>query len=148
MVKKLNVKIRNATLKDLKEIFEIEKASFPKKISWNKKNLAKKLKNFPEGFFLAEIDKKIVGYIFGEKGEIQSLAVLPEWRRRGIGTFLLKTLLNFFRKTKIKNVILQVKESDSVAISFYKKNKFKIIKKIEKYYSNGEGAFLMKLTLF
>ena len=92
--KKLNIKIRKATLKDLNEILKIGKVSF-KSNFWSKEALFKFFKNFPESFLIAQINNKIVGYIFGKirKGKIHSIAVSPKWRKKGIGTLLLKEYL-------------------------------------------------------
>lgn len=147
--KKLNIKIRKATLKDLNEILKIGKVSF-KSNFWSKEALFKFFKNFPESFLIAQINNKIVGYIFGKirKGKIHSIAVSPKWRKKGIGTLLLKEYLSLSKNLKIKKITLHVRESNFAGVSFYKKNKFKVLKKIEKYYPDGETAFLMEITLF
>lgn len=68
--------------------------------------------------------------------EIDYLLVMNEYRRKGIGSKLLKHL-DFG-----KSISLEVKESNIAAIEFYITNGFNIVAKREKYY-NGEDGFLM-----
>lgn len=68
--------------------------------------------------------------------EIDYILVLEEYRKKGIGTKLLK----YFNNNQ--NISLEVRKSNIVAIEFYKKNGFRVVAKREKYY-NGEDALLM-----
>jgi len=142
-----NLILRKAREEDLEGIEKIEKSSFPKTSIWKKDLLSKKRSNFPDFFIIAEINKKIVGYIFGTPGEIESIAVAKKWRRKKIGTALLKKLITSFKKRGVKKITLHVRESNLSAISFYLKNNFKIVKKVENYYPGGESALLMETTL-
>lgn len=68
--------------------------------------------------------------------EIDYILVLEEYRKKGIGTKLLK----YFNNNQ--NISLEVRKSNIVAIEFYKKNGFRVVAKREKYY-NDEDALLM-----
>lgn len=68
--------------------------------------------------------------------EIDYILVLEEYRKKGIGTELLK----YFNNNQ--NISLEVRKSNIVAIEFYKKNGFRVVAKREKYY-NDEDALLM-----
>ena len=49
---------------------------------------------------------------------------------------------------RIKNIFLEVRESNQTAINFYKKNKFKEISIRKNYYSKPtENAIIMKLEV-
>ncbi|MCX7845709.1 MAG: ribosomal protein S18-alanine N-acetyltransferase [Dictyoglomaceae bacterium] len=143
------LKIREFNLKDLDGVLEIEKLSFPKD-AYSKSLFKGFYKIFPEGFFVAEIDNKIVGYIFGyihnDRGEIVSISVHPSYRRLGIGRKLMKTLLSIFIKKGVKKCFLQVRVSNISAIEFYKKLEFKILNRVIKYYID-EDAYLMEKDL-
>ena len=56
-------------------------------------------------------------------GHIGRMAVLAEWRNRGIGTAILDALMNYAVKQNIKEVILHAQVS---AIPFYSKLGFEI----------------------
>jgi len=48
---------------------------------------------------------------------------------------------------KIKQVELEVKTRNNVAIEFYRKHRFTIIDTIPKFYQSGEDAYTMRLIL-
>ncbi|MBS7648702.1 ribosomal protein S18-alanine N-acetyltransferase [Candidatus Bathyarchaeota archaeon] len=116
--------------------------------------------NFPETFIVAEEDNRVVGYImcriesgfsgFGltKRGHVISIAVLPNYRRRGIGEALLKealqAMVNYYG---VKECYLEVRISNAPAISLYKKIGFKIERVIRGYYADGESAYLMRVKL-
>ena len=80
--------------------------------------------------------------------EILNLAVGPNWRRKGCATVLLNTALSESRSLGIKTVYLEVRESNSRAIAFYKKHGFAQSGRRPNYYRNPEEAALtMSLVL-
>ena len=88
---------------------------------------------------------KLYGYIIFEVNShnihIMSLAIDSKYRKKGLGSDLIK-----FVKNKYPNhsVTLNVLISNTNAINFYIKNNFKIAKYIKNYYtSTNEDAFLM-----
>jgi mycothiol synthase len=61
----------------------------------------------PGLWFVAEADRKIVGALlcpaYEEEGCIRQLAVAREWRRRGLGTALLRqALTEFYRRGRLE----------------------------------------------
>ena len=107
---------------------------------------------FPELFLVAEKHPKTIGFITGiqltnEIARIVMLSILPQYQRQHIATELLNELLPILREKNIKQISLEVKTDNKKAISFYKKHGFTIIDTIEKFYQNGENAFMMKRIL-
>lgn len=94
-----------------------------------------------------EIDFKIVGcLIFNEElSLIRTICVHPNFRRKNFG----KILLTFIKEDN--NLLnLHVRESNNSAISLYKKFGFKIVEKIENYYSyteNNEDGYHMQYSI-
>lgn len=93
--------------------------------------------------------KSLVYYNNGIKGiivydllydriEIEYIIVDVEYRKRGIGTLL----LNEIEQKGIKNITLEVRESNKEAIEFYKKNGYRI-EAIRKNYYGSENGYLM-----
>lgn len=71
--------------------------------------------------------------------EIMKIGVAPEYRQKGIGTIL----INEMKKSRME-IFLEVRESNSTAREFYKKNGFKEAGKRKNYYrDNGESAVIM-----
>ena len=92
----------------------------------------------PDFFLVAEIDNVIAGFIFGKEsrdiptevlrrwkagkvGSVETLAVDAMFRRRGIGTLLLKHLLERFKDSKVDTVTLSVPAEELAANKLYEK---------------------------
>ncbi len=99
---------------------------------------------------IAYIDNEPIGYVSvcienRDTAHIVSIAVREKYRRRGIGKKLICIVLKKLAEMNISEVILEVRVSNEVAINFYKKFNFKIVKVLKNYYSDGEDAYLMIL---
>lgn len=141
--------IRSAKKEDLNQIYNIELLSFKDPYP---KYLFDIFLNDPSILFLVCLScEKLLGYIIASlknrEGHIISLAVHPAFRRRKIGSTLLKEALNLMKKTKILFVKLEVNENNVAAINFYKKHGFKFVKKIKNYYGKGLNALLFYKSL-
>lgn len=78
--------------------------------------------------------------------EIEQFEVITKERGKGIGDKLLKYLIEKYQDTDIKNITLEVKEDNIVAINLYEKYGFKKVSTREKYY-DGINGLLMEKTL-
>ena len=139
--------LKKLTINDvdyIEQIFNLEKDIF-KNSAFSKEsteNLVKADNSFIYAYF---IDEKICGYLMVldsiDVYEILAIATVEEYRNKGIA----QKLLN---KIKTKDIFLEVRESNQVAINFYKKNKFKEISIRKNYYSEPtENAIIMKLEV-
>lgn len=104
------------------------------------------------GFLVAEINGMIAGFVVGYRpsettGRIFSLAVHPDHQRKGIGAALLKELIHILFQNGARELVLEVRMSNFGAKKFYEKYGFSIYGIKEKYYNDGEAAYLMKLNL-
>jgi len=74
--------------------------------------------------------------------------VLPEARRLGIATVM---MLRAMKAMKVyygaAEVYLEVRVSNTPAISLYEKLGYRVVGRIPKYYSDGEDAYLMACPL-
>lgn len=102
-------------------------------------------------FKLAKNNNQIIGYICGEVafgyGHLISLAVAENYRNRGVGSSLLKMFIDFLRENKITTIYLEVSIENHDAIRFYLKRGFRIIDKLQHYYSDKSDAYVMELEL-
>jgi len=131
------MKIRHATLKDLKsiaEIFRIESSKPP----YNKKKTPKKaLGGIKRDFetndiYVAVIDNEIAGFAMvwadtGIKGQlwINELWILQEYQGQGIGKNLMAEIERIYKKKGTKIFKLVAHTGKGGARSFYKKLKYK-----------------------
>ncbi len=92
-------------------------------------------------FIVALDNDRVIGYAIATvKGVIVSIAVLPEYRRRGVGKMMLEKLLLYVATGKIK---LTLRVSNLGAHRFYEHMGFVREGVIRNYYENGEDAFIM-----
>lgn len=118
------------------------------------------LAELPEAFIVAEVEKRLVGYImckieygfsnfkklgFVKKGHVVSVAVLPEFRQKGIGRALVEESIAGVKLKKSDELYLEVRCSNSEAIRLYEKLGFVIKQRLKAYYRDGEDAYLMAI---
>ncbi len=104
---------------------------------------------YPDLFIVAELGKKIIGFIIGIKintqmSKILMLTVSEKYRKKNIASSLLNQFENTILKEGINEIELEVKTLNKNAIKFYQKKGYTIEEKISNYYQNNENAFIMK----
>lgn len=110
-----NVKIRGLSDNDLDSVVEIDKKIFGKERRefWKRKVLYSDI--YPRPALVAEIDKKVIGFILGfvsgwefgvpdSVGWIDTVGVDPEYQRHGIGKMLFTELVKVFKKSGIEKM--------------------------------------------
>ena len=79
-------------------------------------------------FYVAKIDEKAVGYIgymlIADEADIINIGILPEYRGKSISNMLMSAMIQELKKNSATCVHLEVRKSNSVAISLYKKYGF------------------------
>lgn len=144
----LSVVIRDYDVKDFRDIVEIDAEAFGNR---NPVYDTYVYVTFGSDLIVADTGGKVVGYIalmdLGKDAKIISFAVKKEFRRKGIGTKLLKTAIERCKQRGKERILLEVRVSNTVAQRLYKKNGFKIVDVIPNYYNDGEDAYLMALDL-
>ncbi|KZL88547.1 GNAT family N-acetyltransferase [Clostridium magnum] len=137
----MDIKIRRVAIEDLDAVTEVEARCFPEAEAATKASFEQRIKTFPESFFVAEIDGKIIGFINGciinettiydelfsdatlhiPNGDYQTifgLDVIFNYRNLGIAAQLMKHLIEVSRLAGRKGVILTCKEK---LIHYYSK---------------------------
>ena len=98
-----------------------------------------------EGIITAEVGRETVGFAcfqhFLDECHILNVAVLPEYRKQGIGRQLVNWVLN--RLEGARDFYLEVRESNTAAISLYITMGFQTIGKRKEYYRDKENALVM-----
>ncbi|MCE4608990.1 MAG: ribosomal protein S18-alanine N-acetyltransferase [Desulfurococcales archaeon] len=81
-------------------------------------------------------------------GHLISIAVLEEYRGRGIGSALLQHTIDAMKNVyKVVSIYLEVRVSNIGAIRLYEKFGFKKARIVREYYRDGEDAYVMVLKL-
>lgn len=134
------------TEEDVAAVAELEKKCFA--VPWSEKSFHDEMKNKLAVYFVAKADGRCIGYagfwnVSGEGG-ITNVAVLPEYRRQGIGSMLIAEMIKTAVKLRLDLLTLEVRKSNIAAQGLYKKYGFDIIGERKRYYSdNGEDAWIM-----
>jgi ribosomal-protein-alanine N-acetyltransferase len=79
--------------------------------------------------------------------EIQSVAVRPRARGRGLGRALVRALLERARAARAERADLEVRAGNAAAIALYASEGFVPVGRRRRYYRDGEDALLMSLML-
>ncbi|MFH1841298.1 MAG: ribosomal protein S18-alanine N-acetyltransferase [Candidatus Nealsonbacteria bacterium] len=141
--------LRKFTPSDLNRVLEITESSFSE--PWKKNSFEIIYKKHPNEFFVAEDNEEITGFIAGgiinEAGGIKIIAVNKNHRQKGIGKALVKKILDHFQNNGVKEVIARARTNNKTSISFLKSLGFEVKKTVEKYYKNGDDAYLMKKSI-
>lgn len=142
-----DVIIRQATVDDVDDIYEIERLCFSE--PWSRDSMVYELSENPRAFYIAaELDGKVVGYAglwwIGDEGHITNVAVKPGYRNRHIGNGIIQVLIDFTVQEGIMHHTLEVRRSNDPAINLYKKFGFVVEGIRKEYYANNkEDALIM-----
>ncbi len=142
--------IRPLELKDLDEVLLIEECSF--RPPWSRSTFLSELEGKNRHYIVAEKEGKIIGYAglcyFFEEGHITTMAVAPDWRRKGVGKLLLAHLIEKSIEIGLKGLSLEVRESNRVAQQMYQEFGFRVLARRKRYYVQPiEDAIIMILKL-
>ncbi len=152
--------LRRAEPSDLISVMEINLKTLPEHYSDYFYECL--LAELPEAFIVAEVAGKHVGYImcktefgfsnfkklgFVKKGHVVSIAVLDDYRKKGIGNALVEESVNGVKLRKCDEFYLEVRCSNNDAVRLYEKLGFIIKQQLNAYYRDGEAAYLMAIEL-
>lgn len=102
-------------------------------------------------YIVAKVDNEIVGFagikIILDEADIMNIVTRVDKRGNGIGSLLLKNLIDLASILNCVCINLEVNETNIPAIHLYEKYHFNRIGLRKKYYNNTDNAILMKKEL-
>ena len=121
-----NISVIPIEQRHIKEIARLEEICFSE--PWSEEGILEAYR-LGTKFFAAEADKKLIGYIgikaVIDEGYITNIAVFPRFRRRGVAKALLNKVFEFAKEKGLSFVSLEVRPSNTEAVSLYEKTGFK-----------------------
>ncbi|EMT44803.1 MULTISPECIES: ribosomal protein S18-alanine N-acetyltransferase [Anoxybacillus] len=147
----MDVSFRFMTLQDLDRIIEIEQLSFT--LPWSRSSFYQELTNNPYArYIVLEYDGQVIGYcgmwLVMDEAHITNIAVLPQFRGKKLGEALMRQAMALAREEGAKTMTLEVRVSNVVAQSLYRKLGFLNGGIRKRYYSdNQEDALVMWVKL-
>jgi len=139
--------IRPMFMDDLEAIMEIETASFS--TPWSLQAFKAELKdNEYARYVCLELDGKVIGYMglwfILDEGHITNVAIAPNYRGQHWGEFLMRSVMKKMMQEGMERMTLEVRESNSLAQSLYRRLGFATAGIRKGYYSDtGEDALIM-----
>lgn len=142
--------IERAKPRDFEAIFKLEEMSY--KDPWPREVfIVDFLFNSSAQYYVAKSSGKIVGFlgIWQEEDRLHiiNVTVHPEEREKGIGKTLIKYAIELARERKKKEVYLEARVSNTIAISLYKSMGFEETERINSYYQDGEDGIRLRLAV-
>ena len=129
---------------------KIEKLIFG--TAWNSEIIQERIKNKKFKYWIYEVENSIKGYLgiqfLEEEIEILGIGVNQGSRRKNIATELMDELIEYFEKSEYKKIILEVRESNTIAQRLYKKYGFKKISKRKKYYVDEDAEVYLREKIY
>jgi ribosomal protein S18 acetylase RimI-like enzyme len=142
------VAIEPASLRDLGALRRVEQICFTKD-AWPLLDLISVLSFRGVIRLKAVRDKAMIGFIAGDVRRMEgvawiaTVAVLPEYRGRGIGAALLQACE---AQIPVNRIRLCVRPSNVVAIRLYERFGYSKAAEWSRYYNDGESALVMEKT--
>jgi len=137
--------------RDLDAIVELENRCFT--VPWSRDAFYNELnQNKFACYIVLEQEDQIIGYcgawLVIDEAHITNIAILPEFRGQKLGEALLNKMIERSREKGIERMTLEVRESNTVAQSLYKKLGFQNGAVRKNYYSdNQEDAIVMWVNI-
>ncbi len=143
----LALDVRPMSVDDIADVHEIERASFP--VPWPAYAFRQELEmNRLARYVIARAADETVGYggiwLMVDEAHITTFAVLPSWRRQGVGGSLMVELMRVATEVGARVATLEVRISNAAARGLYGRFGFRPAGVRPRYYSdNGEDALIM-----
>jgi [ribosomal protein S18]-alanine N-acetyltransferase len=142
------IDIRQSRKTDLPRILAIERVSFAGE-AWDKEIFLEYFACCPDLFVVAKAGRRIAGYaitcIAGERAELVSIAVDPDYREHGTGAAMMKHMARRLRRRRVADWWLMVRITNETAVRFYKRLGFVRTRTVRNYYEDGGAAWRMRL---
>ena len=146
----VTVQIRWLIRRDMPKVLEIERSSFQR--PWTEEDFLCSLRQRNCIGMVAESDQAVVGFMVYElhksKLRILNFAVAPSVRRQGIGSHMIRRLIDKLSQQRRKEIVLEVRETNLDAQLFFRSEGFRAVRVIRSYYEDtDEDAYLMRYRL-
>lgn len=143
----VRLRVEPMTVSDIPAVHEIERLSFP--VPWPAYAFRQELEtNKLARYLVVRAGSLTVAYggiwLMVDEAHVTTFAVLPDWRRRGVGARLMLSLMDLSVQVGAHVVTLEVRLSNIPARTLYQRFGFRPVGVRPRYYSdNGEDALIM-----
>ena len=146
--------LRDFRAEDFDTLWKIDQQCFPPGIAYSRIELKFYMKRRGSFTLIAatEAALPVMGFIVAEAsrkniGHVITIDVLPEARRFGLGSEMLKAAEARLAASGCRGVVLETAVDNTAALSFYKRHEYFVVRTVPNYYSNGVDAFVLQKVL-
>jgi ribosomal-protein-alanine N-acetyltransferase len=141
------VHIRWMIRRDMPEVLYIEDRSF--EFSWSEEDFIRCLRQRNCIGMIAEHNERVVGFMIYElhrnRLHVLNFAVHPDFRRRGVGTQMVRKLISKLSPQRRSRIMLEVRETNLDAQLFFRELGFRAVSLLRDFYEDTtEDAYLMQ----
>ena len=143
------------TPQDIDKILIIDRTAF--KRPWHRKSFINELEcdsaySYAVRTQLADKRMEIIAYVIFRVAltemNILRIAVTPDFKSKGVATWLLEQCFKIARQKKVNSAFIEVRPTNNAAIALYRKTGFQLVGTRPKYYpETGEDAMVMAKQL-
>ncbi|MGF1506302.1 MAG: ribosomal protein S18-alanine N-acetyltransferase [Anaerolineae bacterium] len=142
--------IRPMTAADLDAVLVLEALGFSD--PWPREAFQEGLDDPAQHYLVVEQGGAVVGCmgtirLADHRVHALTITIHPDWRRRGLGRRLLAAALQQARDWGARSFTLEVRVGNTAARNFYRTFDAVTLKRLRRYYRDGEDALLLSLPL-
>ena len=151
-VKQFSLSVRQAQVKDISQILLLEQSLYQGKQPWNSMAFHTEISRNDSLYLVVLQNQCVIGLIGvhfdGSNAHITNLMVDSSWQKLGIGTYLIKKVIEIAKNKNCKELSLEVRVDNLTAKNLYCKLGFTVSFVWPNYYqSSHQDAFNMVLKL-
>jgi len=146
---RLKLTTERMRMEHIDAVVQIENESF--RDPWSRRAFLSEVNSETALPIVAIAENQVVGYLMiwlaYDEMHLGNIAVAKRWRRKGIGDRLMKWLVEEAKRREVARITLEVRTSNYLAMSLYRKFGFKEVALRKRYYPDREDACVMVLDL-
>lgn len=145
--------LRSYKESDFPSLMEIDHACFVEGIAYPEDEMRYFLDRRSAITLVAENDGNIQGFVIADRfrsrrgdhsmGRIITIDVVPQSQKSGVGSLLLNEIEEQLKRVECDYVSLEVAVDNQMAMRFYKKHGYSVLKVLPRYYLNSIDGLLM-----
>lgn len=140
------MQLRHFQNRDLAEVWQVASESLRER--YDPTIFTQLVPFWPDGLLVIEDKGRVVAFVFGVMSGVQQarvlmLAVDRNYRGAGLGTLLTQEFFRECAKKGLRQVSLEVRASNVGAQRFYQRLGFFTVRRVPRYYSDGEDGILL-----
>jgi [ribosomal protein S18]-alanine N-acetyltransferase len=147
----MRLRLRAYEPQDFEQLYALDHLCFPPGIAYSKWMLRHFLKMPSANCIVATDGEEIPGFVITEEagplGHILTLDVAESYRRRGLGTQLLRSSEAELLQRGVTEMVLETAVENAAGVAFWRRHGYRTVGTLKKYYLRRLDAFTMRKNL-